>query len=420
MTAIRILSKCKRAWLLARTAHVNHIARIGVIWALLFIAPVHAQDEETFDAWRESFINRAVDEGYDRELAAATLSGVEPLMSTIELDRDQPEFVRPVWEYLDSAVSQSRQDTGGALLLEEAELLAAIETRWGVDRAPLVAIWGLESAFGAQIGNTDVVQALATLAWDGRRRELFERELLAVLQIIQSGAAERDELIGGWAGAMGQTQFMPTTFVQYAVDYDQDGRKDVWAHRGDALGSAANYLHRYKWKRGEPWGVEVRLPDGFNYALADGRRKAVSAWAERGITRMDGQPWPAARAQVSAKLLLPAGANGPAFLTYPNFDVIKKYNNSTAYALGVSLLSDRLAGKPGVQASWPRRTQMLNRTGIMSLQRALRALGYDPKGVDGRVGPNTQAALRAWQTANNLPADAFATQDLLDAVRAQL
>ncbi len=382
------------------------------------IAPVAA--EETFAEWKSDFIDRAVAAGHDRAFVAATLADIEPIERLIELDRDQPEFVRPIWEYLDSAVSASRVNTGGERLIEETELLTVIERRWEVGRHALVAVWGLESAFGAVIGDTDVVTALATLAWEGRRRAFFEGELLAVFTILESGAASRSDLIGGWAGAMGQTQFMPSTYVQYAIDHDQDGRKDLWANRGDALASAAHYLNRFGWASDQPWGVEVTLPDAFDYALAGTTTQSVADWSALGLTLADGAAWDDDLSGVNAKLLLPAGAEGPAFLTLPNFEVIKRYNASTAYALGVGLLADRLAGGQGVNAAWPRDTVMLTSSQIRDLQRGLRQLGHDPRGIDGKVGPATQAALRAWQQANNRPADAFATLEVLQAVQSQL
>lgn len=425
MMTISILRKPKRPGLIKRLARVNHLlVSAGLMACAILAMPASAQcgdaPDETFAEWRADFIDRAVEKGHDRQLVTTMFAGISPIERTIELDCNQPEFVRPIWDYLDSAVSSSRQETGVARLDDEADLLDAIEEEYEVDAEALVAMWGLESAFGAVIGNTDVVAALATLAWDGRRRDLFEGELYAVIEILEAGHATRGELIGGWAGAMGQTQFMPTTYVSYAVDHDGDGHKDLWTNRGDALASAANYLRRFNWTPDQRWGVEVILPEGFNYGLADGRKSAVRTWVSMGIVRADENAFGADMRDIEAKLLLPAGASGPAFLTFPNFDVIKRYNNSTAYALGVGLLSDAIADRPGVVREWPRHTQLLDTEAVETMQRTLRALGYNPRGVDGRVGPNTQKALREWQTANGLPADAFATRALLDYMLAQL
>ncbi len=423
MTQFRRPSREPR-WLLRHALKVNAQAVLsGLVLAVAGLIGATGQSSdaaprEPFAVWRADFAERAAAKGHDPALIAATFAGVEPDLALIRLDRDQPEFVRPLWEYLDSAVSESRRQTGRERLAEEAALLTQLEGRYGPPAEVITAIWGLESAYGAVIGDHDVVQALATLAWDGRRRALFERELMAVLTILASGAVDRSELIGGWAGAMGQTQFMPSTFVRYAVDHDGDGRKNLWSDRGDALASAAGYLSDHGWRRGAPWGVEVRLPEGFNHALADGRRNRVADWARLGVTRADGASWDEGRRAIAARLLSPAGARGPAFLTFANYDVIKRYNNSTAYALAVGLLSDALAGRGGVIAPWPRDEQPLARTEIEELQRRLSALGYDTAGVDGRIGPNTRKALRAWQADRGLAPDAFATVRLLDQLRA--
>lgn len=375
-------------------------------------------DKASFAAWRTDFTARAVADGHDRALVETTLAGIEPDLKVIALDRDQPEFVRPIWIYLDSAVSQTRVENGLVNVVEHAALLKELEKQYGVDRHMLVAVWALESAYGAVIGDNDVVRSLATLAWDGRRRALFERELRAVFTILAAGEAKREDLIGGWAGAMGQTQFMPSTYVAYAIDHDGDGRKDLWADTGDALASAAHYLDRHGWVFGAPWGVEVALPANFDYALADGKRRPVSDWAARAIARADDAAWSQTDRGRQARLLLPAGAGGPAFLTFKNFDVIKRYNNATAYALAAGLLGDRLAGHSGVAGAWPRDVEMLTRAEVKALQRALTKNGYATKGVDGKVGPNTRAAIRAWQRANGWPADAFPTKSLLAAVSA--
>lgn len=389
------------------------------VMALGVGAAALAQDEP-FGVYVADFKDRAEAKGYDRALLDDTLSFAQPASSIIELDRNQSEFVKAIWDYLDSAVSESRIENGALELAEHAEIFAALEERFGVERSYLAAIWALESAYGAVIGDTDVPLALATLAWEGRRRAFFEKELYAVLDILGDGEADRGDLIGGWAGAMGQTQFMPTTYRAYAVDFDGDGRKDVWADTGDALASAARYLSDMGWRSGEPWGVEVTLRDGFDYAMADGREKAVGGWAVKGVVRADREPWSADEQFRQAALLLPAGANGPAFLVFKNFYVFKRYNAATSYALAAGLLGDTLAGKPGLIADWPRAERPLSRNQAKALQRALTDLGYSTGGVDGLIGRNSRAALRAWQTDRGLPADAFATTGVLEALEAEL
>lgn len=376
-----------------------------------------ARDGVSFDDWRADYRARTIASGRDAAVVDAVLDGLEPDMRVIELDRDQPEFVRPVWEYLDSAVSETRVETGAERAAETADTLAALEERYAIDRFYLVALWGLESNFGGYIGDFDAARSLATLAWEGRRRGLFESELTAMIDIIASGAADRNDFVSGWAGALGQTQFMPSVYLRYAVDQDGDGKKDVWANRADALASAALYIADNGWRQGESWGAEVRLPEDFDYAFADGRLRTVGAWAVDGVTREDGQPWAGPEQFRPARLLLPAGAQGPAFLTFHNFDVFKRYNNSTSYALAAGLLGDAVAGKPRLAGTWPRDERPLTRDEVMELQRLLNGLGYATNGVDGLVGPNTRAALRAFQADRGLAADAFPTASLLERAR---
>lgn len=374
---------------------------------------------ETFEAWRKDFTVRAIAAGHEAKLVKATLAGVEPNPALIALDRSQPEFVRPIWTYLANAVSPKQVATGQTLFGEEAALFAALSAQYGVAPEVLAAIWGIESAFGAVIGDFDVVASLATLAWEGRRRELFESELLAVFTILSEGHATRAELVGGWAGAMGQTQFMPSAYLREAVDQDGDGKRDVWGNRADALASAASYLAKRGWVSGKIWGREVRLPPGFDHALADGRRMTAGGWAALGVTRMDDQPWDAEEQFDLAELLLPAGARGAAFLVFENFDVIRRYNASTAYALAVGALSDQIAGRPGVKAAWPVEEPALARLDVETMQRALVGLGFPVGEIDGKVGPNTRAALRAWQSARGLVADAFPTVALITQLKAE-
>jgi membrane-bound lytic murein transglycosylase B len=380
--------------------------------------PRVAPRDQTFAEWLADFRARALESGRPEAVVDEVLNGLEPDVRVVELDRDQPEFVRPVWDYLDSAISENRVARGRSLAAELSALLEDLKTRHGVDGPYLLAIWALESYFGGNIGDFDAARSLATLAWEGRRRELFETELLAMIDIIAAGDATREDFASGWAGALGQTQFMPSTYIAYAVDHDGDGRKDIWRNRADALASAANKIADQGWRTDEPWGVEVRLPEDFDYAAADGRRRNTGSWAVDGIVRADGQIWSPAEQFMQARLLLPAGANGPAFLTFSNFEVFRRYNSPTNYALAAGLLGDAIAGKPPVASVWPRQERTLTRTETEELQRLLGALGYDTRGIDGRVGPNTRAALRAFQADREMPADAFATAAILERARA--
>jgi membrane-bound lytic murein transglycosylase B len=378
-------------------------------------APAVARPAEGFSEWLAGFRGRARAAGISEATFDAAFRGVAPNPRVIELDGRQAEFVRPIWEYLDSAVSETRVQNGRRLAAEKAPALRAIEAQHGVEGEVALAIWGLESAYGANYGDIPVIESLATLAWEGRRRDFAEEQLLAALRILQTGDVTPERMVGSWAGAMGHTQFIPTSFEAYAVDFGGDGRRDLWsADALDALASTANYLARFGWTQGLPWGVEVRLPAGFDYALADERLRPMDLWRGRGVTAAAGGPLPDLG---EAGLLLPAGAQGPAFLVTRNFGVIKRYNNATSYALAVGHLSDRIAGGGPIAADWPRGERPLSRTEKEEVQRRLIALGFDTRGVDGQIGPDSRAAIRAWQTSRGLPADGFDTAGLLAALR---
>jgi len=385
--------------------------------ALNAAPPAPAAPSPGFAAWREGFRARALAAGVPSATFEAAFAGVTVNKTVLERDAFQPEFVRPIWEYLDSAVSATRIANGRDNLASKRGTLAGIADRYGVDPEVVVAIWGLESAYGTYTGDIPVVEALATLAYEGRRRDFGEEQLLAALRILAAGDVSPNRMRGSWAGAMGHTQFIPTSFLQYAVDHDGDGRRDLWSDDAlDALASTANYLSRFGWERGAPAAVEVRLPRGFDVALADGRARPGADWAARGVrAAVGGTPPPAAEAE----LILPAGANGPAFLTYRNFDVIKRYNNATSYALAVVLLSDELAGREGLQAAWPRSERPLSRSETEEMQRRLTGLGFDTQGVDGIIGPATRSAVRGFQSSRGLPADGFASAALLARLRAE-
>ena len=284
--------------------------------------------------------------------------------------------------------------------------------RYGVPLEILAAIWGMESNYGSFTGDIPTIDALATLGFEGRREDWARGQLLAALKILQSGDIARADMIGSWAGAMGQTQFLPSNYLAYAVDADGDGRRDIWGSLPDVMASTANFLARSGWQRGQAWGAEVRLPTGFDYARAD-TPQAASNWAAEGVQSMDGEPLPAL---TDATLLLPAGARGPVFLVGINFRTILRYNNSTSYALGVSLLAQRLAGGPAVQTPWPRDLQALTRTQLKNLQTALNTRGFDSGTPDGIMGPATRSGIRDYQRSLSLPADGYPTLELLRAI----
>ncbi|MFW9606320.1 MAG: lytic murein transglycosylase, partial [Pseudomonas sp.] len=303
------------------------------------------------------------------------------------------------------------------LLAIHSNTLTQLEQRYGVPRQILVAVWGMESNFGSNMGDNNVIRALATLAFEGRRPQFASEQLLAALQILQQGDVTPERMLGSWAGAMGQTQFIPSTYQQHAVDFDGDGRRDIWTSSADALASTANYLKSSGWQRGQQWGIEVNLPPTFDYALADmDLRKSVAEWRALGIRPIGALYGSAADAQ-SASLLLPAGYRGPAFLVFDNFRSILRYNNSAAYAMGVSLLAAQFYGGGQIMARWPRDEVMLTRTERIEMQQLLLNLGLYSGEMDGIIGTNTKRAIRSSQQQLNLPADGYPTKRLLERLR---
>ncbi|MGL4318085.1 MAG: lytic murein transglycosylase [Pseudomonas sp.] len=364
----------------------------------------------SFSDWRANFRRKAMRAGIQAEVFDNAFAGIGPDQAVVDADRSQPEFTRPVWEYLEGAISPVRVRKGQALLTEHADTLSAIEQRYGVDRQVLVAIWGMESSFGQFMGDKSVIGSLATLAYEGRRPQFAEEQLLAALQILQTGDTTPAGLRGSWAGAMGQTQFIPTTYLTHAVDFDGDGRRDIWRSSADALASAAHYLQASGWQKGQAWGMQVALPSGFDYALADSEvRKTYAEWSRFGVK---GTPTGVA-ADDSGYLLLPAGHRGPAFLVFGNFRATLKYNNSSSYALAVGLLSQRFDGGGQVLGSWPRDERPLSRSERITLQEGLAARGYNPGAADSIIGANTRRAIRAFQQSLGWPADGYPTEKLL-------
>jgi len=381
------------------------------------VAEAMPQPEESFEQWRSRFRALALGRGISASTFDQAFVGVEPDPAVITADRSQPEFTKPVWEYLATAVSPLRVRNGKSLLIQQAGLLAALEARYGIEPARLVAFWGMESNYGNNMGNKSVIRSLATLAYEGRRPDFAQDQLIAALGILQHGDVTPDRMIGSWAGAMGQTQFIPTTYDQYAVDFDGDGRRDIWGSTADALASTANYLKASGWQDGKPWGYEVRVPANFDYSLADmGVRKTLAEWTALGIQGL-GLPQPAANPGDTASLLLPAGYRGPAFLVFNNFRTILKYNNSTAYALGVALLSERYRDAGQITASWPTDDLPLSRSERIEMQQRLAALGLDPGSADGIIGSNTRKAIRAYQQSQGWPADGYPSHQLLQRLR---
>ncbi len=365
-----------------------------------------------FRSWLARFRDEARREGISEATLDRALDDLRYRPRVIELDRSQPEFVRPIWQYLDSAVSAQRVTQGRAKLDEHRDTARQMEQRYGVPAEVIVAIWGIESNYGGNFGSFSTLEALATLAYDGRRRDFARGELLAALRIIEAGDIAPERMIGSWAGAMGHTQFIPSSFEAYAVDGDGDGRRDIWGSIPDVMASTANYLARAGWVSGQPWGVEVTLPEGFDYAQAElSTRRSVDEWRSLGVRAREGGELPAFDA---AAVIVPAGARGPAFLVGPNFRAILRYNNATSYALAVGTLADEIAGRDGIQGGWPRGEEPLSRAQVREMQQALNARGFDVGTADGIMGPNTRRGLRAYQRSIGVAPDGFATRRLLE------
>jgi membrane-bound lytic murein transglycosylase B len=371
-----------------------------------------------FQAFIRDFEATALAAGVTAETYNQAVAGLAPIPSIAQSNADQPEFAKPVWIYLDSAVSARRIADAKFLLAQNQTMLAGIEATSGVPKEILVAIWGMETDYGHDTGGMNLFAALATLAYDGPRQAYARPEFLAALKMLQQQKYPLSEMVASWAGAFGQTQFTPTAFFKYASDGDGDGNIDLWRSAPDALASAANLLKQSGWQTGKTWGTEVTLPPGFAYEDADlDIAKPLSQWMARGVKLASGADLPAG--DDSAALYLPAGARGPAFLTFANFKVILKYNNAASYALAVALLADRMADRPALVANWPRDERALSRAERIQFQTDLKNLGFDPGVADGVLGRNTRAALRLYQKAHGLAADGFPTASLLAILEAE-
>ncbi len=370
-------------------------------------------DTQGLQTWLAAFRARAAAAGISDKVMDAALTGLSYDPDVIRRDRNQSEFTKTIWDYLDTAASDERVANGAAALRKHAATLQKIEDRYGVDKEVVAAIWGLESAYGTFRGSVRTVQSLATLAYDGRRAAFFEGELLAALKILQSGDTVAANMQGSWAGAMGHTQFMPSSFLAYAVDFDGDGKRNIWGDDPtDALASSAAYLAGFGWTKGVPWGLEITLPDGFDYDQTSERvKKPVVAWQALGVRGVDGADLPD---HGPASVLLPGGARGAAFLIFSNFQVIERYNTADAYVIAVGHLADLLKGGARIKSDWPRDLRALTLDERLDLQKRLTAEGFDTLGIDGKMGPNTIAAVKGFQKARGIVPDGYPSLDVLN------
>ncbi|RRU09529.1 lytic murein transglycosylase [Stenotrophomonas sp. 278] len=398
--------KCTTAWLLAG----------------LSLTSGAAAADAAFDRCLAGIQAQALKQGVSAEGFTRLTAGLSPDLSVLPLLDAQPEFTTPLWDYLAALVDSQRVDDGRARLAQHRDLLATVSTQYGVDPATIVAVWGVESDYGRVFGKRPLLQSLATLACNGRRQPFFRGELLSLLKLLDAGELSADGLTGSWAGAFGHTQFMPSTYARIAVDGDGDGRRDLVASIPDALASTANYLKKAGWRTGQPWGMEVTIPAGFNAALA-GRtqRKPLADWRALGIVPVGGGTLAPAGlpADANAALLLPTGPKGPAWLVFRNYDAIYAYNAAESYALAIATLADRLRGGGGTVAAWPTDDPGIGRTERRELQTLLLARGHDIGAADGMIGTASRRAIQVEQQRLGLaPADGRAGQRILTALRA--
>ena len=378
-------------------------------------AVIRPATETGFQDWVRGFRPRALAAGIAAATFDAAFAPVHLNAGVIEKDRNQNEFTKQIWEYLDTAVSEDRVRNGQAALARQRKLLAAIEEKYGVEAEIVTAIWGLESAYGTFRGSIPVVESLATLAYEGRRGGFFESQLIAALKILEAGHVRLADFNGSWAGAMGHTQFLPSSFWDFAQDFSGDGRRDLWTDDPtDALASTAAYLAHHGWQKGLPWGLEVTLPANFDYAQTGERiKKPVSAWTEAGVRDIGGR---VIADKGLSSILLPAGHQGAAFLIFENFHALEHYNTADAYVIAVGNLADRIAGGPPISHGWPRRPGADLRREDRDAGRPGPA-GHDPGGVDGIMGPNTIAAIRGFQRRLGLVPDGYGSLDILTRLR---
>ena len=378
------------------------------------LAPENVPETQSFEEFLDDIRHQALDQGISKVTLDQALSALTPNPKVLKFDRTQAEFSQNFWHYLGSRVSEYRLNNGAEKLNTHQLVLQNNYQKYGVPPHIIVAFWGLETNYGTYTGNLSLVRSLATLSHDLRRREFFTQQLLALLKLIDEGKIPADAK-GSWAGAMGNVQFMPTNVATYGIDADQDGEIGLWDNTQDIFASAANFLQKIGWHRGERWGREVSIPQNFDYQLATLKnKKTVNEWQTLGVRTAEGQDLP--NSTLNASLILPMGYNGPAFLAYRNFRAILRWNHSILYALSVGHLSDRLAGTSQLYAK-PITEPSLSRADVMLIQTQLNKLGFDTGEPDGISGPKTRNATRKYQRANNLPIDGYVGYQLLQQIK---
>jgi len=390
----------------------------SVLLLSLFVVGQRGLCADDFSSWLYNFRQEASSKGISESTLHEALDGLQPIPRVLELDRRQPEFTQTFWHYLDGRVTDARIERGKFLLKIHKDLLESIEKQYGVQPRFLVAFWGLETNFGDYMGSFPVIGSLATLAHDPRRSDFFRSELLDALKIIDEGSVSAANMMGSWAGAMGQPQFMPSTFVRYAVDQDGDGRRDIWYTLPDVFASAANFLAKSGWQGDRTWGREIKLPSGFDLEMTGLEvEKTLADWQSLGVRKINGDDLP--RVNIKGSIVLPAGYDGPAFLVYNNFRSTLRWNRSDLYAIAVGYLADRIIGLGPLQTPRPQAEQRLSRHQMEKIQELLVDRGYDPGPVDGVLGSQTRQAIKEFQRTAQLPADGYPTPELLEVLGKQ-
>ena len=417
----RIRRQSPSVWGAALTllrAFIVALALSGVAFSASTAAPnkITGSPQAAFRGFIETLWPLAQARGVSRPTFDSAFAGVTFDPKVAASAESQPEFLRPIWDYVASAVSADRIQRGRDKARSEALWLARAKNLYGVDDAVILGVWGLETDFGGFAGSNNIIRSLASLAYIHFQGDYFRDELLSALLMLEEGDIAPSLMRGSWAGAMGQTQFMPSSYLSYAVAFQRHDRRDIWTSEADAIGSTANYLAKHGWTKGLPWGFEVRLPAKFALTAADSAAPApFSLFTARGVVKADGSPLPESG---EGRLLILAGLHGPVFLVTSNFDVIKTYNNSTAYALSVGLLGDAVTGRPGPVAPWPIHDHPLTAAQIQRLQVKLEKMGYDVGKVDGKIGDALRSAICAYQERNGLAPDGYASQALFSRVGA--
>lgn len=378
--------------------------------AMAYTPPI--QTEASFQNWLTEFKKQAAKSGISQTTLNNTFKNIHLNQRVLELDRRQPEFSKTFWQYFNRAVTDWRIETGKKLYKKHKKQLDQITQKYGIPGRYLIAFWGMETNYGGYTGNTKIIESLATLAYDNRRTQFFSKQLMAALKIIDQGHVKANQMKGSWAGAMGQCQFMPSNYLKYAIDGDQDGKKDLWKSLPDVFNSMGHFLNELGWQKGENWGREVKLPKKFNLAFADAKTKrTLTAWKALGIKMADGSKLP--DVDLQASLILASDYRGPAFLVFENFQVIKRWNQSDKYALAVGHLSDRIIGRPPLSKQAPKDDAALSKQDMKEIQERLNLLGYPTGRPDGIAGAKTRNAIRAYQIKHHLVADAFPSPALL-------